>query len=58
MNDLLKIPCVLMRGGTSRGPFFLASDLPRDPRQRDSALLSIMGSGHPLQIDGIGGVIP
>ncbi|MCA2371326.1 4-oxalomesaconate tautomerase [Agrobacterium genomosp. 3 str. CIP 111-78] len=58
MNDLLKIPCVLMRGGTSRGPFFLASDLPRDPRQRDSALLSIMGSGHPLQIDGIGGGNP
>jgi hypothetical protein len=58
MNDLLKIPCVLMRGGTSRGPFFLASDLPRDPRQRDAALLSIMGSGHPLQIDGIGGGNP
>ncbi|WP_313474976.1 PrpF domain-containing protein, partial [Agrobacterium pusense] len=57
MNDLMKIPCVLMRGGTSRGPFFLASDLPRDPAARDAALLSIMGSGHPLQIDGIGGGI-
>ncbi|MGG2474171.1 PrpF domain-containing protein, partial [Rhizobium sp. BR5] len=58
MNDLLKIPCVLMRGGTSRGPFFLASDLPSDQAQRDAALLSIMGSGHPLQIDGIGGGNP
>lgn len=58
MNDLLKIPCVLMRGGTSRGPFFLASDLPRDQSDRDAALLSIMGSGHPLQIDGIGGGNP
>lgn len=58
MNDLLKIPCVLMRGGTSRGPFFLASDLPRDRADRDAALLSIMGSGHPLQIDGIGGGNP
>ncbi|MGE6741808.1 4-oxalomesaconate tautomerase [Allorhizobium pseudoryzae] len=58
MNDLLRIPCVLMRGGTSRGPFFLASDLPRDQAQRDAALLSIMGSGHPLQIDGIGGGNP
>jgi 2-methylaconitate cis-trans-isomerase PrpF len=58
MNDLLKIPCVLMRGGTSRGPFFLASDLPREGAARDSALLSIMGSGHPLQIDGIGGGNP
>ncbi|WP_102957568.1 4-oxalomesaconate tautomerase [Mangrovicella endophytica] len=58
MNDLLRIPCVLMRGGTSRGPFFLASDLPADPAARDAALLSIMGSGHPLQIDGIGGGNP
>lgn len=58
MNDLLKIPCVLMRGGTSRGPFFLASDLPRDQADKDAALLSIMGSGHPLQIDGIGGGNP
>lgn len=58
MNDLLKIPCVLMRGGTSRGPFFLASDLPGNREERDAALLSIMGSGHPLQIDGIGGGNP
>jgi 2-methylaconitate cis-trans-isomerase PrpF len=58
MNDLQKIPCVLMRGGTSRGPFFLASDLPADQAQKDAALLSIMGSGHPLQIDGIGGGNP
>lgn len=58
MNDLLAIPCVLMRGGTSKGPFFLAGDLPADARQRDRILLSIMGSGHPLQIDGIGGGNP
>lgn len=50
-----KIPCVLMRGGTSRGPFFLASDLPADSAARDAALISALGSGHPLQIDGIGG---
>lgn len=47
-----------MRGGTSKGPFFLASDLPQDPAERDAALLAIMGSGHPLQIDGIGGGNP
>lgn len=58
MNDLIRIPCVLMRGGTSKGPFFLASDLPSDPRQRDQILLSVMGSGDPLQIDGIGGGNP
>lgn len=44
-----------MRGGTSRGPYFLASDLPADPRQRDAVLLSVMGSPHALQVDGIGG---
>lgn len=51
----LKIPCVLMRGGTSRGPFFLASDLPSDPAARDAVLVGAMGSGHALQIDGLGG---
>lgn len=58
MNDLLPIPCVLMRGGTSKGPFFLQTDLPSDPAARDQILLSVMGSGHPLQIDGIGGGNP
>jgi hypothetical protein len=52
------IPCTLMRGGTSRGPFFLASDLPADPAARDAALISVMGAGHELQIDGIGGGNP
>lgn len=58
MDDLQRIPCVLMRGGTSKGPFFLRSDLPADPAQRDALLLEIMGSGHPLQIDGLGGGNP
>ena len=53
-----KIPCVLMRGGTSRGPFFRASDLPADTAARDALLIAAMGSGHPLQIDGIGGGNP
>ena len=50
-----RIPCVLMRAGTSRGPFFLASDLPADPAARDAVLLAAMGSPHPLQLDGLGG---
>jgi 2-methylaconitate cis-trans-isomerase PrpF len=50
-----RIPCVLMRGGTSRGPFFLAEDLPADPATRDAVLLAAMGSPHPMQVDGIGG---
>lgn len=52
------IPCVLMRGGTSKGPFFLASDLPADVATRDRVLLAAMGSPDPRQIDGIGGADP
>lgn len=58
MPQTLKIPCVLMRGGTSRGPFFLASDLPRDPQRRDAVLIAALGAGHELQVDGIGGGNP
>jgi len=52
------IPCTLMRGGTSKGPFFLASDLPSDVRTRDRVLLAAMGSPDPRQIDGVGGADP
>lgn len=52
------VRCILMRGGTSKGLYFLAADLPDQPEQRDSLLLAIMGSGHPLQIDGLGGASP
>ena len=44
-----------MRGGTSRGPFFLESDLPSEVSARDAALLAIMGSPDARQIDGLGG---
>ncbi len=50
-----KIPCVIMRGGTSRGPFLLLDDLPTDAATRDEVLLAIMGSPHEIQVDGIGG---
>jgi 4-oxalomesaconate tautomerase len=49
---------MLMRGGTSKGLYFLAADLPADPGERDELLLRIMGSGNPLQIDGLGGAHP
>lgn len=58
MTGVRRIPCVIMRGGTSRGPYFLANDLPHDVVDRDAALLAIMGSGHALQVDGIGGGQP
>ena len=49
---------MLMRGGTSKGAFFVADDLPTDPRERDEILLRIVGSPDPRQIDGIGGAHP
>lgn len=49
------IPCMFMRAGTSRGPFFLLEDLPADPEVRDRVLLAAMGSPDPRQIDGLGG---
>jgi len=52
------IPCLFMRGGTSRGPFFLESDLPIDERARDQVLLAVMGSPDLRQIDGLGGADP
>jgi 4-oxalomesaconate tautomerase len=52
------IACTLMRGGTSKGPFFLASDLPIDVKLRDRVLLAAMGSPDFRQIDGIGGAHP
>src|SRR5438874_11723879 len=52
---LTEIPCMLMRGGTSKGPFFLEHDLPREATLRDRVLLAVMGSPHIRQVDGIGG---
>ncbi len=52
------IRCALMRGGTSKGAYFLAEDLPADTAARDALLLSIMGSPDATQIDGIGGGHP
>ena len=49
------IPCMFMRGGTSRGPIFLLEDLPANPKVRDRVLLAAMGSPDPRQIDGLGG---
>lgn len=51
-------PCLWMRGGTSKGGYFLADDLPLDVARRDQFLLSVMGSPDPRQIDGMGGADP
>ncbi len=52
------VACMWMRGGTSKGGYFLASDLPAAPDARDAVLLSIMGSPDIRQIDGMGGADP
>ncbi len=52
------IPCMLFRGGTSKGTYYLDRDLPVDPAAREQALLRIMGSPDSRQIDGVGGAHP
>src|SRR3954469_15277473 len=49
------VPCVLMRAGTSRGPFFLRGWLPADETARDEALIGAIGASDLLQLDGVGG---
>ncbi len=60
MTDRVRdgIPCMLLRGGTSKGAYFVAEDVPADAAERDELLLRIMGSPDPAQIDGLGGAHP
>lgn len=59
MSDVQRgVPCMWMRGGTSKGGYFLASDLPEDKAARDAILLGAMGSPDDRQIDGMGGADP
>jgi 2-methylaconitate cis-trans-isomerase PrpF/tripartite-type tricarboxylate transporter receptor subunit TctC len=51
----ITLPCVLMRAGTSRGPFFLREWLPQDDLARDQALIGAIGASDLLQVDGVGG---
>ncbi|MCP5397445.1 MAG: 4-oxalomesaconate tautomerase [Sphingomonadaceae bacterium] len=52
------IRCMWMRGGTSKGGYFLKQDLPADVCERDALLLRVMGSPDARQIDGMGGADP
>jgi len=58
MTSQTAIPCLFMRGGTSKGPFFNEADLPADIATRDKVLLAAMGSPDKRQIDGLGGAHP
>lgn len=53
----MKIPCVYMRGGTSKGAMFLKKDLPEDQSLWDDIFLKVMGGPDPKQIDGLGGTV-
>ncbi len=57
-NNGQAVRCLWMRGGTSKGGYFLAEDLPADEMARDAFLLRVMGSPDPRQIDGMGGADP
>ena len=54
-NSQTGIPFLFMRGGTSRGPHFNRADLPKDEGTLANVLIQLLGSGHPFNIDGIGG---
>ena len=58
MGVFKKIPCVIQRGGTSKGVYLHAKDLPKDPETRTNVILAIFGSPDIRQIDGLGGADP
>ncbi len=58
MKGFRKIPCVIQRGGTSKGVYFHEKDLPEDPEVRKRVILAIFGSPDRRQIDGLGGADP
>ena len=58
MGEFRKIPCVIQRGGTSKGIFIHEKDLPKDPELRKKVILAIFGSPDRRQINGLGGADP
>ena len=58
MREFERVRAAIIRGGTSKGVYLLASDLPKDPAARDQVILSIFGSPDPRQINGLGGADP
>jgi 2-methylaconitate cis-trans-isomerase PrpF len=58
MAEFRRIPCVIQRGGTSKGVYLHEKDLPKDPESRNKVILAIFGSPDRRQIDGLGGADP
>lgn len=54
-DEQIAVPCTIMRGGTSKGIFFRETDIPAPGPLRDAFLKRMMGTPHPMQIDGLGG---
>lgn len=55
INKKYRLPCMIIRGGTSKGLYFLEKDLPQQPEEREQVLLKVMGSPDLKQINGLGG---
>lgn len=58
MREYERVKAAVIRGGTSKGVYLLANELPKDPAVRDQVILSIFGSPDPRQINGLGGADP
>ncbi|SDD48925.1 2-methylaconitate cis-trans isomerase PrpF family protein [Sporomusa acidovorans] len=58
MGQTMKVPCVILRGGTSKGIYLKAADLPKNNCERDDLICKIFGSPDVRQIDGLGGADP
>jgi len=58
MRECVRVRAAIIRGGTSKGVYLLANELPQDPAVRDQVILSIFGSPDPRQVDGLGGADP
>lgn len=58
MSEFRRIPCVIQRGGTSKGVYFHEKDLPENRQLREKVILSVFGSPDIRQIDGLGGADP
>lgn len=58
MNEMIRIPTVIHRGGTSKAVFLKENDLPKDGKQRDKTISVIFGSPDKRQTDGLGGADP
>jgi 4-oxalomesaconate tautomerase len=57
-GGLRGVRCMIMRGGTSKGAYFVAGELPAEKAERDALLLALMGSPDARQVDGLGGAHP